>query len=366
MAGGSGGGEKTEKATPKKKQKARREGQIGNSAEIGQWLGMLAATFVVPRVFTNLMETARQAMVQVGFVIRTPDTGPAMSAATQAAGGAFKAVLPLAVLIAIVGVASAVLQGNFWFAPKLLLPKFKRMNPLSGVKRMFGPQGAWQLVKALLKTAALAAVVYFSVRRLIPTVYGSGSLPLSELVRIAMGAALNVLRYAAVAGLVMAFADFAVVRKRNNKSLKMTKQEIKDEFKSTEGDPHIRGQRRARQMAMSRNRMMAEVMTADVVVVNPTHVAVALRYEPARGAPRVVAKGADHLAARIRALAEEHRVPMVQDIPLARTLHQTCEVGQEIPPELYQAVATVLAFIMALAKRGSTAGMHTVRTLQPA
>jgi flagellar biosynthetic protein FlhB len=146
----------------------------------------------------------------------------------------------------------------------------------------------------------------------------------------------------------------------------MTKQEVKDEFKNSEGDPQIRGQRRARQMAMSRNRMMAEVMTADVVVVNPTHVAVALRYEPARGAPRVVAKGADHLAARIRALAEEHRIPMVQDVPLARTLHKTCELGQEIPPELYQAVATVMAFIMTLSKRGSAAGVHTVRTLVPA
>jgi flagellar biosynthetic protein FlhB len=119
-------------------------------------------------------------------------------------------------------------------------------------------------------------------------------------------------------------------------------------------------------MAMRRNRMMADVPRADVVVVNPTHVAVALRYEPARGAPRVVAKGADHVAARIREIAEKNRVPMVMDVQLARTLHATCEIGQEIPPELYQAVATVLAFIMALAKRGSSAGTHTVRVLAPA
>jgi flagellar biosynthetic protein FlhB len=143
----------------------------------------------------------------------------------------------------------------------------------------------------------------------------------------------------------------------------MTKQEIKDEYKSAEGDPHVRGMRRARALAMARNRMMADVPTADVVVVNPTHVAVALRYDPARGAPRVVAKGADQVAARIRALAEQHRVPMVRDIPLARTLHKSCEIGQEIPPDLYKAVATVLAFIMTLKKRGSAAGTHVVRTL---
>jgi flagellar biosynthetic protein FlhB len=145
----------------------------------------------------------------------------------------------------------------------------------------------------------------------------------------------------------------------------MTKQEVKEEYKSNEGDPRLRGMRRARQLAMARSRMMGEVAKADVVVVNPTHVAVALRYDPVRGAPRVVAKGADHTAARIRAMAEEHRVPMVRDVPLARTLYQTCELGQEIPPELYTAVATVLAFIMTLKKRGSAAGVHTVRTLAP-
>jgi len=168
---------------------------------------------------------------------------------------------------------------------------------------------------------------------------------------------------AAAEGLAMAGADFAVVRKRNNKSLKMSKHEIKEEFKSQEGDPHVRSQRRSLQMAMRRNRMMADVPFADVVIVNPTHVAVALRYDSARGAPRVVAKGGDHVAARIRAIAEENRIPMVADVPLARTLFKACEIGQEIPPDLYKAVATVLAFIMTLKKRGSAAGVHKVKTL---
>jgi flagellar biosynthesis protein FlhB len=218
-------------------------------------------------------------------------------------------------------------------------------------------------VKALLKTSALTLVVVLSVRRLVPTVMGSGSLPVSSLLSICVSTALSVLRYAAVAGLVMAAADYAVVRKRNNKQLKMTKQEVKEELKSSEGDPRLRGAVRSRQLAMRRNRMMADVPHADVVVVNPTHVAVALRYDPSRGAPRVVAKGADHVAARIRALAEENRVPMVSDVPLARTLYQACDLGQEIPADLYKAVATVLAFIMTLKKRGSAAGVHRVHTL---
>jgi flagellar biosynthetic protein FlhB len=359
-------GERTEKATPKKRKKARRDGQIGNTPEIGTWAGLLVASFLLPHVFTGLLDTGRTALVEAGGVIERPDAGRAVQVAVDALRAAFRTVLPLALVIALVGVVSVAVQGGIWVSPKLLKPQLKRLNPLSGIKRMFGPHAGWQVVKALLKTAALAVVVYLSVRRLIPTVMGSGSLPLSALVSIAAHTVLNVLRYAAVGGLLMAFADYAVVRRRNNKSLKMTKQEVKEELKSTEGDPRLKGAVRSRQMAMRRNRMMADVPKADVVVVNPTHVAVALRYEPARGAPRVVAKGADHVAARIREIAEKNRVPMVMDVPLARTLHATCEVGQEIPPELYRAVATVLAFIMALAKRGSVAGTHTVRVLAPA
>jgi flagellar biosynthetic protein FlhB len=183
------------------------------------------------------------------------------------------------------------------------------------------------------------------------------------LVHTAVTAALRLLRTAAAAGLLLAFVDAAVVRRRNNKQLKMTKQEVKDEFRNSEGDPQVRMARRSRQMAMRRNRMIADVANADVVLVNPTHVAVALRYDPGRGAPRVLAKGADHSAARIRAAAERHRVPMVADVTLARTLYAACEVGQEIPPDLYRAVAIVLAFIMTLKKRGSAAGTHTVRAL---
>lgn len=363
MSGGGSGGERTEKATPKRRKKARHDGSIGNTPEIGAWAGLLVASFVIPNVFSSLMTVSTKSLIELGAIIENPKIAPAKAMAVEAAKGAFSAVLPMALMIALVGVVSVAGQGGIWVSPKLLKPTFKRLNPLSGIKRMFGPHAVWAMVKALLKTAALAGVVVLSLHRLVPTVMGSGSLPVASLVSIAVGMVLSLLRYAAVAGIVMAFADYAVVRRRNNKQLKMTKQEIKDEYKSAEGDPHQKGAIRSRQMAMRRNRMMADVPTADVVVVNPTHVAVALRYDPAKGAPRVVAKGGDHVAARIRALAEEHRVPMVSDIPLARTLFKTCEIGQEIPPDLYKAVATVLAFIMTLRRRGSTAGTHTVRTL---
>jgi flagellar biosynthetic protein FlhB len=140
--------------------------------------------------------------------------------------------------------------------------------------------------------------------------------------------------------------------------LRMSQYEIKQEHKQSEGDPHVKGQRRATQMAMSRNRMMSEVADADVLLVNPTHVAVALKYRADQGAPRVVAKGAGEVAAKLRARAEEARVPMVQDIPLARALHASCELGQEVPAQLFTAVARVLAFVLQLDARGVRGGMH--------
>jgi flagellar biosynthetic protein FlhB len=142
------------------------------------------------------------------------------------------------------------------------------------------------------------------------------------------------------------------------KKLKMSKYEITQENKQAEGDPHMRAHRRGIQMSMSRNRMMSEVADADVLLVNPTHVAVALKYDPAKGAPRVVAKGAGEVAAKLRSLAEENRVPMVQDIPLARALHASCELGQEVPTQLFTAVARVLAFVMHLGARGVKGGFH--------
>ena len=365
MSGGGSGGEKSEKATPKRIKKARHDGQIGNSPELGTWVGLLIVSFLLPHLARALLDLATSALVQAAATIRSPDPARAMTAASSSVHAAVQTVLPLGVLVAGVSVASVAAQGALWFSPKLLKPNVKRLNPLSGMKRLFGPHALWALVKSLLKTGALAAAVYVSVQHLIPTLMGSGSMQLSTLVDVGTATALGVLRYGAAAGVALAVADFAVTKRRNNKSLKMTKQEIKEEHKSSEGDPHIRGMRRSRQMAMRRNRMMAEVATADVVVVNPTHVAVALRYEPQRGAPRVVAKGGDHVAARIRERAEQHRVPMVSDVPLARTLYKTCAVGQEIPPDLYRAVATVLAFIMTLKRRGSAAGTHTVRTLAP-
>jgi flagellar biosynthesis protein FlhB len=165
-------------------------------------------------------------------------------------------------------------------------------------------------------------------------------------------------RVVAVTGLIIAVADYVVVRVKMMKTLRMSKYEITQEYKQAEGDPHMKAHRKGVAIAMSQNRMMSEVAEADVLLVNPTHVAVALKYDPEKGAPRVVAKGAGEVAAKLREIAQEARVPLVQDIPLARALHGSCELGQEVPAELFTAVARVLAFVMHLGARGVKGGFH--------
>jgi len=351
-------GEKTEKPTAQRKKQARREGTIARTPDLGAWAGMLAASFVVQAALRTAMSRAPGLLEKPPGVIAHPDTHDALRLLKEGAMGAAAAIAPVALTIMFIGLASAAAQGGIYPATKLLVPKFSRLNPASGLKKILGPHGWWEGAKALLKTAALGAVLYTVIKGLVRSLTMSGALSLSAVVATVTNGAVTIMRAAAVAGLLLAAVDYVMVKRRTGKQLRMSKQEIKDEYRKTEGDPHVKGQIRARQLAASRNRMMAELPKADVVVVNPTHVAVALRYDPAKGAPRVIAKGSGTIAAKIREKAAEHRIPMVQDVPLARALYAGCELGGEIPPEFYGAVARVLAFIMGLKARGSAAGLH--------
>jgi flagellar biosynthetic protein FlhB len=351
-------GEKTEKPTAKKLKEGRQQGQIAKTQDFGAWAGMFVASLLIPMVVRNTMAAAHGVLTELSGVIENPDPAKALGLLGQGLADGMWAVAPLAGGLMAAGIAAGASQGGMRPAMKVLKPKFSRLNPLSGIKRILGPQAYWEATKAVLKTAVLAGVLYWEGEKLIPLLMASGTLGLSALMDTVADAVFNLIQSAAFAGLVMAGADYAMARRRTNKQLRMSKQDIKEEHKRSDGDPQMKGQIRARQMAMSRNRMMSDLPKADVVLVNPTHVAVALRYDPAKGAPRVVAKGAGAIAAKIREVATEHRIPMVQDIPLARTLYKNCEIGHEVPPELYGAIARVLAFVMTLKARGSAAGLH--------
>lgn len=357
MSGG-GGGEKTEEPTQQKLKKARQDGQIGKSVDVGVWLGILASSYLLPMTGRWGIDHARTMLERLPAFVENPDLVALPSLLTEALWAVALAAGPMAGALMLVGVAAAGSQGGIRVASKLFVPKFSRLNPMKGMKQKFGPQALWEGAKALIKAAVLGAVLYVTVKDLIPLLLMSGSIPLGTLVGIVTDSIITLIQAAAVAGLVMGALDYVVVRRRTKKQLRMSKHEIKEENKRSEGDPQLKGQIRSKQMAMSRNRMMAGLPDADVVLVNPTHVAVALRYDPVKGAPRVIAKGAGAIAAKIRDVATEHRIPLVQDPTLARALYGGCEIGQEIPPQFYGVVAKVLAFVMGLKSRGSAAGTH--------
>ena len=348
--------EKTEKATPKKNKESRKEGQVPRTQELGGWATLLIVGILLPTLLTREL-TAIAELMRTCFSL-PPDTD-AEDALALLGEGATHVMVVLVLLgsaVMVVGVAAAVAQGGFYLATKSMKPSMKKLDPIKGAKRIFGPQSWWEGAKMLLKSAVVGILAYAAMQALMPLI--GGLVPIPAVLEAVNDAVLSMIRNVAIAGLVMAAADYMIVRRRMGKQTRMTKHEVKQEHKNADGDPQVKGQIRSRQLATARNRMMVDVPTADVVLVNPTHVAVALRYEAERGAPRVVARGAGEIARRIREEAAGHGVPLVRDVPLARALYTSTTVGQEIPAELYAAVAQVLAFVLSRRHQGQRGGEH--------
>jgi flagellar biosynthetic protein FlhB len=349
-------GEKTEKPTAKRKKEARKEGQVARTQELGAWSAALAASLALPSLVGRELGSLQLLLERSLRTIETPTVPAAMQLLADGATHAFVAVLVLSLGVLVISFAGTVAQGGFYVAAKAAKPSAKKLNLLQGAKRVFGPHALWEGVKMLIKCSVVAAMVYGAVKSMMPLL--GGMVPFDTVFDALADHALSLFRSVAIAGVLMAAVDYVVQRRRTNKQTRMSKDDIKQEYKQSEGDPHVKGQRRSLQLAASRNRMMADVAKADVVMVNPTHVAVALRYQPDRGAPVVVARGAGVIAAKIRELAGDADVPLVQDVPLARALYSSTEVGQEIPAELFAAVAQVLAFVIGRRNRGGRGGRH--------
>ncbi|TIC78644.1 EscU/YscU/HrcU family type III secretion system export apparatus switch protein [Nocardioides sp. GY 10127] len=344
-------GEKTEKPTEQKKKQSRKEGQVARTQEFGGWLTMLAFAGAAPTLLAREAETLREFMVHALRVAETPTPENALDLLTTGVQGAFLTIVALGSAVMVLSVAASLAQGGFFLATKSMKPSFSKFDLVKGTKRLFGPQSWWEGAKMLMKTGLLGALAYGTITSVMPLL--GGLMPTAVVIDVAGGEVFQLLRFVAVAGLLMAGVDYLVSRRRTMKQVKMTKEEVKQEHKNTEGDPLLKSAIRARQIATSRNRMIAEVAEADVVLVNPTHVAVALRYQPEKGAPVVVARGSGAVAARIRAAAAENGVTIVRDVPLARALYRSTDVGMVIPTELFAAVAQVLAFV--IGRRGRSA-----------
>lgn len=358
--------QKTEEPSWRKLDEARRKGQVPQSREVASWfslIGMAASLLVAaPYLAAALRRFMLRFIEQSGTL--DLDRGPYGSAILDALRDlAPAALLPLAIMMA-VGLAGPLLQTGLLFAPEKLAFELEHISPMKGFQRIFSVRAVVEFVKGILKIAVIGAVAAYLLH---PELARLPLLP--SLGAAALGSEIESLSLRLVVGVTavltaIAIADYVYQRMSFMRSMRMSKQELKDEYKETEGDPFIKGKLRQIRTQRARKRMMAAVPKASVVITNPTHFAVALQYEMASaGAPRVVAKGADLIAARIRELARQHNVPVVENPPVARALYAAVEIDQEIPPEHYKAVAEIISYVLRLKGKlsGTQAAARTAR-----
>ena len=340
--------DRTEQATPKRREDARKKGDVPRSRELTLTAVMLsgaAAMLLLSKSYGQVLLS----VISDGLVIERAqifDVSYMGVAFATLGGAAIKGLLPLAAVLLVAIFLSAAAMGGLSFSLKAAAPKLERISPLKGIKRIFSANSLNELVKALGKFSIVALIaiswLWFSIEEL----SGLGREPIGAAIVHALkicGVSLLVISSGL---LLIAAVDVPFQLWQYQKKLRMTKQQVKDEFKETEGRPEVKSRIRALQQQIATRRMMEELPNADVVITNPTHFAVALKYdEHLMGAPRVIAKGQDLIAARIREVAEEHKVPLFEAPPLARVLYRTTDIGQEIPAKLYAAVAQVLAYV---------------------
>ncbi|HIH2653018.1 TPA: flagellar biosynthesis protein FlhB [Burkholderia cenocepacia] len=351
--------DKTEAATPRRREKAREEGQVARSRELASF-ALLAAGFYGAWLLAGPSGEHLQAMLRGAFTFDRAtafDTHRMLSAAGSASLEGFAALLPLLALTGVAALLAPMALGGWLISQKTFELKFDRLNPISGLGRIFSIQGPIQLGMSIAKTLVVGGIGGIAIWRSKDELLGLATQPLGA----ALPDALHLVAVCCgttVAGmLVVAGLDVPYQLWQYNKKLRMTKEEVKREHRENEGDPHVKGRIRQQQRAIARRRMMAAVPKADVVVTNPTHFAVALQYTDGEmRAPKVVAKGVNLVAARIRELAAEHNVPLLEAPPLARALYHNVELEREIPGSLYSAVAEVLAWVYQLKRFRSEGG----------
>jgi len=341
--------ERSEPATPRKRRKAREEGKVARSMDLTAAVAsasvVLGGYLLLPLVLESLSSLFRFALAAMGKGQRALELDLA-HALLSSAWAFLRSSLPLMLLGAFFSASVLVLQVGLHLTFKPLSPDLSRLDPVSGLRRIFSLRSLVELIKGVLKASLLLLVLYLNLRADLPALSSTLRMGLSAGLSLVGSSSFRVLVQLALVFLLLGFADYLYQRWEFERSLRMSKQELKEEFKQIEGDPLVKRRIRQRQRELARSRMMAQVPRSDVVITNPTSIAVALRYDPkVAPAPVVVAKGMGFLAQRIREIAEESGVPIVQDVPLARALYASAEVGEEIPPELYRAVAEVLAFV---------------------
>jgi flagellar biosynthetic protein FlhB len=348
--------ERTEPATPRRKREAREKGNVARSMEVNSAIVLLAAVialrFFGGTLMNHLMNIARWILSRVSVIELTTEALPGM----VMSGIQFMGLMlgPIILMIMVAGVSASVVQGGFVFAGEPIKPKFSKISPAKGFKRMFSIRSVVEMIKGLIKLLIIGVIGYSTLRGELNSVPYLMDQDVPQIMAFLGNMGFKLMLRASLALLIMAVLDYAYQKFEFEKKLRMTKQEVKEEYKRTEGDPLIKSRIRSIQRERARQRMLSDVPKADVVVTNPVHLAVAIKYDSHKmAAPTVVAKGARLVAEKIKEIAQAHDVPIVENKTLARLLYRTVEIGAQIPFELYKAVAEILAYVYRLKKKSS-------------
>lgn len=348
------GGEKTEQATPKKLRDARKEGQVAKSKELGLGIGLLVM-FLMLKFWVGILGTQFMELFSLVYN-KIPDFTSMVAGQISIRDymiifretmlEMLLMMLPFAGAALVAGVIIEIYQVKWRPTSKPLKPKLSKMNPINGFKKFFSMNALIELLKAVLKIGLIIWVAYSTLKNEWSDLFILYDMPIEQAIALMGDIVINLGIKISLVYLIIALADWFYQKWKFKEDMKMTKQEVKDEYKQAEGDPKIKGKIRQRMMQASQRRMMQDLPKADVVITNPTHFAVAIKYDAdLYDAPYVVAKGSDHLAAKIKEVAKENRVEIVENKPLARMLYYNVELGAVIPPELYKAVADILAMV---------------------
>lgn len=350
--------EKTEKASPKKRSESREKGQVAKSQELPSsflFLFVFASFLAFGGYFSSRFDPLFKDIFASKLLTEVTMTN-IMALGIEILIDMVILLAPIFLIVLVVGVIGNVVQFGFLLTGDTIKPKLEKINPISGFKRIFSMRSLVEFVKSILKFSLIAIIVYAFIVGELQTIEGLALQSLPQTFQYVVSLVVKLGITVGAIFIVLAIFDFMYQKYEHEKSIRMSKQDIKDEYKKMEGDPLIKAKIKERQMRMAISRMMQEVPNADVVITNPTHFAVALKYDPNEmDAPKVLAKGMDHLALKIREVAKEHGVVTMENKLLARALYNQAEIGDSIPADLFQAVAEVLAYVYKLkGKRNSS------------
>lgn len=340
--------DKTEEPTPKKKKDARKQGNIAKSAEVNKAMTFIAILVVIYMMSGSIISELQGFIVNIlsGDFSMTMNDNTIKILMFKVMMSFMKIVLPISLIIMVFGILGSLIQTGLFFSMESLKPKFSKLNPLTGLKNMFSMKAIVNLIKSMVVICIMIYLGYSFMSKNFEGIIKSGDIYLPYMFNIVLDLIKSILTSITLAVAVVAALDYGYEKFSHKKGLKMTKQEVKEEYKQMEGDPHIKGKIKQKQRQMANQRMIQAVPSSTVIVTNPTHISIAIRYEQGKDTtPIVVAKGADEVAFRIREIAKSHDIPIIENVPLARLIYKEVDIDQEIPEEMYKAVAEVLVAV---------------------